>query len=264
MSDEGTIHVRRDLRPQGTVAYVALDNQAKLNAMSAALMRQFIAAMQALGADDTVRAIVVSGAGPKAFMGGADIREMAALETPEEARPFITLVHEFCHSVRAAPVPVIARLHGFCFGAGLELAAACDLRIAADTAILGMPEVRLGIPSVVEAALLPTLIGWGRARQLLLLGENVAAPEALRWGLVEKVVPLAALDAAIEDWIAQLLQSPPHAIRLQKQLMRQWEDLPLSAAVAAGIDTYAAAFETDEPSVAMREFLARQQARKRP
>lgn len=263
MSQEAHIRVRRDPRPQGIVAYVTIDNEAKLNAMGAVAMRRFIAAMEELGADADLRAIVVAGAGPKAFIGGADIREMAAIETVEAARAYITLVHRFCHSVRAVPVPVIARLHGFTFGAGLELAASCDLRIAADSALLGMPEVKLGIPSVVEAALLPTLIGWGRARQLLLLGETLSAQDAASWGLVEKIVPADTLDAAIEDWLAKLLECPPRAIRLQKQLMRQWEDLPLSDAVAAGIDAYAMAFETDEPKVAMRGFLERQKARKR-
>lgn len=262
MSVEAQIRVRRDPRPRGTVAYVTIDNEAKLNALGAAAMRRFIAAMEELGKDEDLRAVVVAGAGPKAFIGGADIREMAAIETVEAARAFITLVHQFCHSVRAVPVPVIARLHGFTFGAGLELAASCDLRIAADTACLGMPEVKLGIPSVVEAALLPTLIGWGRTRQLLLLGETLSAQDAAAWGLVEKTVAPEALDEAIEDWLAKLLECPPRAIRLQKALMRQWEDLPLSAAVAAGIDCYTSAFETDEPRVAMRGFLDRQKARK--
>jgi enoyl-CoA hydratase/carnithine racemase len=262
MTHEGHIHVRRDRRPQGIVAHVTIDNQTKLNALNAALMRQFVDAMTELGADEELRAIVVGGAGPKAFIGGADIRQMAALETSEEARAFITLVHEFCRSVRAVPVPVIARLHGFCFGAGLELAASCDFRIAADTAILGMPEVKLGIPSVVEAAVLPTLIGWGRTRQLLMLGDTVTAQDAARWNLVEEIVPAAALDAAIETWLEKLLACPPRAIRLQKELMRRWEELPLSAAIQAGIDSFAAAFETDEPKVAMRQFLAHQQARK--
>ena len=113
---------------------------------------------------------------------------MAGLEDGEAARAFITLVHGCCRAVRDCPVPVIGRLGGWTLGAGLELAAACDLRIAAEHAQFGMPEVRVGIPSVVEAALLPGLIGWGRTRRLLLLGETIGAAEALAWGLVEQVV----------------------------------------------------------------------------
>jgi enoyl-CoA hydratase/carnithine racemase len=160
------------------------------------------------------------------------------------------------------PVPVIARIQGYAFGGGLELAAACDVRIAADAAVFGMPEVKLGIPSVIEAALLPTLVGWGRAREMMYLGENFTADEALQWGLVEHVVPSSALDAAIEAWIAKLLTSAPRAVRLQKRLIRRWEDLPLAAAVQAGVEAFAAAYETDEPGAAMGKFLAAREARK--
>ena len=159
-------------------------------------------------------------------------------------------------------MPVIARIQGYAFGAGLEIAAACDLRIAADTALFGMPEVKLGIPSVVEAALLPSLVGWGRARQILLLGETFTAAEAERWGFAERVVPGAELDAAVEAWLEALLQAGPRAIRLQKRLIGAWEDLPLRAAVQAGVDAFEEAWRTDEPRRAMRAFLDAQAFRK--
>jgi enoyl-CoA hydratase/carnithine racemase len=160
-------------------------------------------------------------------------------------------------------VPVIARIAGYCFGAGLEIAAACDLRIASETSSFGMQEVKLGIPSVIEAALLPTLVGWGRAREIMLLGEKFSAADALTWGLLERVAPATALDAAVDACIESLLTSRPRAVRLQKRLVRQWEDLPLSAAIAAGIDTFAAAYESDEPAAAMRDFLTARPGRKR-
>jgi len=146
---------------------------------------------------------------------------------------------------------------GYTLGAGLELAAACDLRLAADTAVFGMPEVKLGIPSVIEAALLPTLIGWGRARRLLLLGETITASEAANWGLVEMVVPARDLDRAVENWVTSILQTGPRALRLQKALIRRWEDLPLSQAIRAGVDSFATAWETDEPKRMMQDFLTR-------
>jgi enoyl-CoA hydratase len=109
---------------------------------------------------------------------------------------------------------------------------------------------------------LPLLVGWGRAREILLLGETFTAAEALAWRLVERVVPPSALDQAVEAWTNSLLTSQPRAVRLQKRLIRQWEDLPLAAAVQAGIDAFAEAYKTDEPGGAMREFLAAQKARK--
>ena len=157
------------------------------------------------------------------------------------------MVEQFLVSqgLRRLPVPVIARIEGYALGAGLEIAAACDLRIAAQTARFGMPEVKLGIPSVVEAALLPLLVGWGRAREMLLLGEVFGAAEAASWGLIERVAPLAGLDAAVERVLAALLAAAPGAVRLQKRLIRAWEDLPLRQAVEAGIGVFAAAFTGD-------------------
>ena len=138
-------------------------------------------------------------------------------------------------------------IHGWTLGAGLEVAAACDFRIAANTARFGMPEVRVGVPSVVEAALLPGLIGWGRTRRLLLTGETIDAATALTWGLVEEVVPAKGLDAAVEKALLGILASGPRAIRLQKALIADWETLPLDAAIQRGIDSFASAWETDEP-----------------
>jgi enoyl-CoA hydratase/carnithine racemase len=262
-ADNRLIQIRRDEKPQGVVGHLTIANARKLNAMNSAMMAEFVVAMDELAADARLRAVVLSGAGPTAFIVGADIGEMAAIAGAEEATAFITRLHRCCDAIRALPVPVIARIHGYAFGAGLEIAAACDVRIASEAASFGMPEVKLGIPSVIEAALLPTLVGWGRAREIMYLGEIFTAAEALEWGLVEHVVPAAALDATVEAWIGKLLTSTPGAVRLQKQLIRQWEDLPLGAAVQAGVAAFAAAYRTDEPAIAMRKFLAAQKARKR-
>ncbi|WP_198369778.1 enoyl-CoA hydratase [Roseomonas rosulenta] len=251
----GRIDVQRS--HQGRVARVAVDHDAKLNTLNPALMRDFAAAFAALSADDGLRAVVLTGAGPRAFIGGADIGVMAGIADEAGAEAFIRLVHGCCRAVRDCPVPVIARVNGWCLGAGLEVAAACDLRIASETAKFGMPEVRVGIPSVVEAALLPGLIGWGRTRRLLLLAETIDAAEALDWGLVERVALPAALDAAVEEWVALLLEAGPAAIRAQKALIRRWEDLPVGAAIAAGIGAFAESWRTEEPARMLGAFAAR-------
>jgi enoyl-CoA hydratase len=225
-------------------------------------MAQFVAALERLASEERLRALVLTGGGEKAFIGGADITEMAAIDDIHAARAFIARVHACCHAIRAIAVPTIARIQGAALGAGMEIAASCDLRIAATSARFGMPEVKLGIPSVVEAALLPMLVGWGRTRQLLLLGETYRAQEAHSWGFLEEVTAPERLDEGIEDWLAAILSSKPRAVRLQKQLIGSWEDLPLRAAVQAGIDSFAAAYETDEPQTAMRDFLSAQAARK--
>jgi enoyl-CoA hydratase len=251
---DARIEVRIDAR--AGVAHLTIHNERKLNTLNSALMEEFAAAIEGLARDETLRAAVLTGAGERAFIGGADINEMAQLD-PVSGRAFITRLHRCCDAVRRAPFPVIARIMGYALGAGLEVAAACDLRIAAETAVFGMPEVKVGIPSVIEAALLPALIGWGRTRRMLLLGETITAAEAADWGLVEMVVPAQSLNAAVEGWISSIQQAGPRAIRLQKALIRRWEDLPLSQAIQAGIDSFATAWETDEPSRRMKAFLAR-------
>jgi enoyl-CoA hydratase/carnithine racemase len=238
------------------IAFVTIHNERKLNTLNSALLEEIALAFEGLAGDETLRTAVLSGAGERAFIGGADVVEMAQLDAIS-ARAFIGRVHRCCDALRDAPFPVIARMMGYTLGAGLELAAACDLRIAAETAIFGMPEVKLGIPSVVEAALLPTLIGWGRTRRLLLLGETITAAEAAAWGLVEMVVPAGDLNGAVQSWTASILQAGPRAVRLQKALIRRWEELPLSEAVRAGIDAFCSAWETDEPNRMMKGFLAR-------
>jgi enoyl-CoA hydratase len=256
------IEVRLDERPAGRLATVTISNPAKLNALGRGMLAEFVQTIGRLGEDPALRAIVVTGAGERAFTGGADIREMAAIDGPDAARAFIGQVHAACAAVRAAPVPVIARVHGFCFGAGLELIASCDFRVASSAAVFGMPEVRLGIPSVVEAALLPQLIGWGRTRRLLYTGETIGADLALAWGLVEDVVAVEDLDATLEARLADILACGPTAIRQQKALIRAWEQLPPAAAIEAGIEAFADAYRTDEPKRMMADFLAAQAARK--
>ena len=180
----GVVVAREERKEGGHLARLTIDNAAKLNTLNRALMIEIVEAIERLEADSALRLVIVRGAGERAFVGGADIGELAGLDQ-DSARDFITLVHRCCDGFRRLAVPVIARIDGYALGAGLELATACDLRVASERAIFGMPEVRVGIPSVVEAALLPQLIGHGRARRLLLTGETIGASEALAWGLID-------------------------------------------------------------------------------
>jgi enoyl-CoA hydratase/carnithine racemase len=252
----GRVDVRLDERAGGTVAFLTIDNQAKLNTLDSALMRELIAGVENLAKREDLRALVVSGAGEKAFIGGASISEMAMLDRAG-AREFITLVHRTCASLRRLPVPVVAAIDGYALGAGLEVAVSCDLRVATARAQFGMPETKVGIPSVVEAALIPRLIGDGRARELLMLGEMIDADTALRWGLVERVVAPGELATEIEKVVAGLFAAGARAVRNQKALMQQWENLPVDRAIAAGIDAFAHAYESDEPGRMMAAFLTR-------
>jgi enoyl-CoA hydratase/carnithine racemase len=193
------------------------------------------------------------------MIGGADIKEMAGLDQAS-AEKFITGLRDLCEAVRACPGPVIARMPGWCLGGGLEVAAACDFRVAAHDAKFGMPEVRVGIPSVIHAALLPRLIGWGRARWLLMTAENIDAATALAWGLVDVVAPQGGLDAAVEKTITALLECAPEALRAQKDLIRQWEELPLKESVNLSIGVFGRSFLTGEPQRLMQGFVDRKRS----
>jgi len=243
-------------RAGGRVARITLDGPAKLNALDAAAIAALTDALAALHADARLRAVVLTGAGGKAFSGGVNIDDLGGA-THATARASITRLHRCISAARECPVPVIARVNGYCIGGALELAAACDLRIAADSARFGMPEVRLGIPSVIEAALLPRLMGAGRARWLLLTGELIDAAEALRWGLVERVVAAEALDAEVDAALDAILAGGAEAIRAQKKLNRAYEEQPFAQAVAESIDAFEAAYAGGEPGRLIADYLRR-------
>ena len=249
------IRTALESRAGGLVARVTLDNPRKLNIFTRAALAQLAEAMREVEANERVRAVVITGAGDKAFVGGADLEALGSLD-PASAREFIGLVHDACAAMRDCPLPVIARINGWCLGAGLELAACCDLRIAADTAAFGMPEVRLGIPSVVEAAVLPRLIGAGRARWLVLTGETIDAREALAWGLVEKIVDSKDLSASVNSALDAILAGSDEAIRAQKRLCKLWEEAPLAESIHASIDEFARTYESGEPNRRVAAFRA--------
>jgi enoyl-CoA hydratase len=254
-----TIRIRR--ARDGAVATVSIDNTARLNCLGHVQITAFIEAVTTLADDSSLRVLIVTGEGDRAFIGGANLHELGALD-PSKARDFLILIHRMCKVLRDLPVPVIARVNGFCLGAGLEVMAACDMHIASENAVFGMPEVKIGLPSVVEAALLPQLIGWGRTKLLLYTGDNIDARTALDWGLVEKVVPPADLDAALGQWVTSIVESGPKAIRLQKELIREWEAMPVNDAIEAGIRCISRAYQTDEPTRMVSEAIQRLKARR--
>jgi enoyl-CoA hydratase/carnithine racemase len=239
---------------------VVIENAARLNCLGSAEIAGLRNAFVDLSKDEDLRAVVLTGAGDRAFAGGADLTELGGCD-PDSARLFITRLHQACRAIRECPVPVVARVNGFCLGAGLEIAASCDIRVAADSAVLGMPEVVMGLPSVIEAALLPGLIGWGRTREMLLTGRTYTAAEAHRMGLVERNVPLAELDAEVERVLDHVARATPAAVRAQKALIDHWQRVSVDEGIAAGIDALSDAYLTGEPQAAIGHFFAMKRAR---
>ena len=250
-----TPHCGVDRDSRGVVR-ATICNAGSLNILSTAVINGVREGLERLAKDRTIRALVLAGQSGKSMIGGADIKEMATLDQAS-AEAFITRLRDLCETVRAFPAPVIARMPGWCLGGGLEVAAACDFRVAAADAKFGMPEVRVGIPSVIHAALLPRLIGWGRARWLVMTAENIDAPTALAWGLIDRVAPQGGLDTAVEDVVKMLLECGPEALRSQKALLRQWEELPLKESVDLSIGVFGRSFLNDEPTRLMQGFVNR-------
>lgn len=256
------IHSRIRRTKGGNVGWVTVDNRARLNILDSTLITRFSAVLERLRADASLRALVVRGAGDRAFVGGADICEMATFD-PKRARDFIEGLHRLCRRIRMFPVPTIARISGYCLGAGMEIAASCDLRVASPDAKFGMPEVRVGIPSVIEAALLPGIVGWGHCRELLLTGDIVDGKAAHSMGFVQRVVPAEELDDAVDGWLDSVLSAGPRAVLAQKELLHQWERSGLEEAIQAGIERFSEAFRTSEPNRMMRRFLDRRTRQRR-
>lgn len=242
--DSGTVHTEIETTKRGEIAHLIIDHPQRRNAMGPSVIAALKTAATGLMDNADLRIVTIRGS-DSIFSAGANVKVMAGLD-PEGARTFISSLHEAIDAVRNLPVPVIAVLEGRCYGAAMELAAACDMRIAEAEMIAGMPEVRVGIPSVIEACLLPRLIGWGRTSELLLTGRDLDAEEALTVGFVERLAMKESLDANLRGWIDMILACAPEAVRSQKRVMRGWER-DKTAGIEASIQAFSDAYRTDEP-----------------
>lgn len=214
----------------GGVATLVVDRP-PVNALSSGVLLELRAAVAAVAAAEALRCVVLTGAGTRCFVAGADVREAAA--TPPEDAPLRTASGQaLMASLESLPVPVIVAVNGLCLGGGCELAMAGDVRIAADHARFGQPEIRLGImPGFGGTQRLPRLIGQGAALDLLLTGRDIPAAEALRLGLVSRVVAGEQLAAEAQAIAAVIAGYPPAAVRAIKSAVRDGGDLPLGDAL---------------------------------
>jgi enoyl-CoA hydratase len=224
---------------QGAVALVTIDNP-PLNALSAALLHELEAEVDRLDGDDATRAIVLCGAGDRAFVAGADIKEFPALRDAEADQTSAAhRLHSLGHRMDAARTPFVAAIKGYCLGGGLELAMCCDVRICADDAQLGQPEIKLGlIPGGGGTQRLPRLVGPGRANLLNLGGEFIDAATAYTWGLVEQVVPGAELISAATAVASGFAARSPHAVAVIRELARTTRDLSLEEGLRREADAF--------------------------
>jgi enoyl-CoA hydratase/carnithine racemase len=203
-----------------------------------------------------IRVLVIASGNDRAFIGGADVNEMAGLD-PRSARDFIGRLADLCEAVRDFPAPTIARINAWCLGVGMEFAAACDIRVATADACFAMPEVRIGIPSVIQAALLSHLIGESRTRLLLLTGKTIDAWQAKEWGFLTEVCAQEDMDAAVASLTSAILECDPYALRMQKSLLRDWQPKELDLSIRRSVDVFGSSYETAIPVKRMSAFLQR-------
>lgn len=250
MSDK-LIEVQEDVG----VVRLTLDRPKALNALNTALLTELDGVLAELELRDDLRAVLITGAGEKAFVAGADITEMRD-KTPEEARKFALKALTTLKRLEKLPVPVVALVNGFCLGGGCELALACDWAVASDNAIFGQPEVGLGvIPGFGGTQRLPRRVGPAMALDLVTTGRKIDAQEALRIGLVNRVVPQAELEAVAEELIKQLAGNGPRAVRSAKQAVHDGLDQDLDSALALETSLFALGFAGEEQTEGMSAFV---------
>lgn len=232
---------------QGTVATLKLANPKKLNIVNSDTLTELKAALETLQYDDRLRVVVVTGeyadSFTHAFCGGADIREMGQISSSTEARAFITKIYDVCEALRDIPAITIARIDGVCLGAGLEIVAACDFRYATDRSRFSMPEVKIGIPSVVHARSLVNIMGWQQAKRLMFFAEILSALEAEASGLLDKrYASTAELDKAVQDDIDVLASHGRKGMHAQKKLFKAWEEVDFHTGLRTSIDAFAESY----------------------
>ncbi len=241
------------------IAIVTVCGRTKLNVIDSSAIAETTRTLHDVAREPTLRVVVLRGP-ENTFIGGADINEMAGL-TPDGARDFITKLHDLCLAIVAVPVPVIARGVGYCLGGGMEVAMACDLRLTTRSASWGMPEVRVGLPSVIQAALLPRLVGWGQTARLLYRGNIIDGTEAHRIGLADELTDDDSIDRAVAGAVDDILVCGPEAIRAQKRLLWAWADLPLEERYQISIDEFSRSFASSEPAEGLNAFLEKRPPR---
>ncbi len=244
----------------GAVAVLTFNRPKVLNALNAATLRELDAALHTVAADDEVRAVILTGAGEKSFVAGADINELAVL-TPVQGKEHARHGQRIFDRIEQLGKPVIAAINGFALGGGCELAMACTLRIAADTARLGQPEINLGIiPGYAGTQRLPRLVGKGRALELLLTGDMITAARAYEIGLVNQVVPAAELLATARKIAQTIASKAPIATRYILEAVNQGLDTPLAQGEFLETSLFGAIASTEDTKEGTAAFLEKRKA----
>ena len=241
------------------VALLTINRPDKLNALNQQVRDDLLEALEAIENDDSLRVVVITGAGEKSFIAGADISEFEG-RSPFDQRHAMRFPRIF-DVMASFPKPVIAMVNGFCLGGGCELAMSCDLRIASEKARFGQPEIKLGlIPGGGGTQRMPRLIGLGHAMRLMLTGDMIGADEALQIGLVEQVVPHEDLKARTLELAGRIAQMSPLTLRVAKEAVRASERMPIEEGILYERDLFCLCFSTEDKKEGVQAFLQKRPA----
>lgn len=243
------------------IGWITLDRPDALNALNSTVLAELKAAAEKMAADEKVSVVIVTGSGEKAFVAGADIKEMLG-KTPLQMRAFTMLGHEAMNTIARMEKPVIAAVNGYALGGGLELALACDIRIASENALLGVPEVKLGIfPGFGGTQRLTSVVGKGWAAEMVFTGRMVPATEAYSMGLVNKVVPLKNLRKEVKGLAQAIAKNGPLGVRLAKSAINMALEGSLTDGLAYERELVSLAFSTEDKEEGMKAFLEKREAK---
>ncbi len=243
------------------IGYVTVNRPEKLNALNRKTMDELQECFQEIEPDDEVRVVILSGAGEKAFVGGADINELA-VQTPVEGKEMSVRGQKILDLIEHLGKPVIAAVNGYALGGGCELALACTVRIASENARFGQPEVKLGlIPGYAGTQRLPRLVGKGRALEMMLSGEPVSAAEAYRIGLVNQVVPAQDLIAAAEKLAQKILANAPLAVKFALEAVNHGFEMSQAEGQFLEANLFGLCCTTADMKEGTRAFLEKRPAR---
>lgn len=237
------------------IATVTVNRPSAMNAMTQITLQELDVVVQQLSASAEVRAVIITGAGEKAFIAGGDIAMLRKLG-PVEARELGLLAHGICNAIEQSPKPFIAAINGYALGGGCELAMSCDIRIAAEHARFGQPEINIGtLPGFGGSQRLPRLVGKGRALEMILTGDMIDAQEAWRIGLVNRVVPAVDLMTAARSLAIKLAAKSQMALKLCKEVVINGLEMDLQRACSYEADLFALSFATADQQEGMAAFL---------
>ena len=238
------------------IGTITLNRPKSMNALNGDVLRELSDVLDVIGTDDEVKVVIITGGNEKFFAAGADITELEALQTPADAHVFVAKAQAAINKIEDLEKPVIAAISGYALGGGCEISMACDLRIAAENAVFGQPEITLGvIPGGGGTQRLPRIVGVTKARELLYTAATVDANEAYRIGLVNKVVPLASLMEEARKMASKIARQPGVALRITKLVINDGMNLDMKSALAYEARGFEILFSTEDQKEGTKAFV---------